>query len=529
MRLFFSSKYFWAISLAIIVCLSILTKPAGAAPAMQALNQCDTHEWYPESYGSNVTTTLDYGTYHGREALRASFTVSGPLNYAYVRTDHVFAPENWGSVTRIMMSIWIESGTNKYMHLEIKDIDDNEVKKPLAENIGCNNWVDVCWNVVPPWSNEVAKILMVPGGLQDGDVMYFSNMHITISAKDEIWETFEAPTYKWTGSEDFNPWKPVTDGYPRNEPISHKQTYNGSAGALYIPWDADCDAAKSAKMETADLHDFDFTGFDRMRAQVRSNRTDAPVFIGFWDGTWAQTVSKNVSTEDTWELLEWELPGGITWENLQSFMFMVDTTAGGTGDVYIDAIDFFLYHTPTVTPSPSITPTSSHSATFTHSPTNTSSPTISPTPTISQTYTVSPTNSPTGTITLTSTISPTSTITPTITITNTIYPTGTPMPTIALDWGADQVRIGRNSFNPARGESLDLQVDVKKRGKLRVTIYSRTGKKIDDLVNRETGPGVVSLVWNGKTSSGQEVPSGIYIVFIDAPDQQVKRLIAVIK
>ncbi len=534
MRLFFLSKYFRVISLALIVSLSILTKLAWAAPTMQALNQCDTHEWYaePELYGSEVTTTISYGSYHERKSTQAGFNVTGGNNWACIRTDHYFAPEIWNNVTQIEMEIYIESEDINAKHIEMQllDIDGNEMKKPIATGIIKNSWQNVPWPVDLTSAAQVAKIILIPGNLQNGDIIYFRNMClIHSSGPDTTWDTFEAPSYKWLGSEDFAPWHPVTSGYPRNEPISHKQTYNSSAGALYIPWDASLDAAVSAKMETVDLHGFAFTGFDRIRAQVRSDRTDAPIFIGFWDGTWAQTSSQNVSAVDTWQLLEWELPGGITWGNLQSFMFMVDTTAGGTGDVYIDAIDFFLYHTPTVTLSPSITPTPSHSATFTHTPTNTPSPTISPTPTISQTYTSSPTISPTGTITLTSTISPTNTITPTITITNTLYPTTTLTPTIAADWGVDQVRIGRNSFNPARGESLDMQVDVKKQGKLRVTIYSRTGKKIDDLVNQETGPGVVSLVWNGKTSSGEEVSSGVYIVFIDAPDQQVKRVIAVIK
>ncbi len=176
----------------------------------------------------------------------------------------------------------------------------------------------------------------------------------------------------------------------------------------------------------------------------------------------------------------------------------------------------------------SVSPALSYSVTIEYgTPTNT--PTITMTPTITTTSTVSPTATPSPTITETSTHSPTATISqtatisPTITATPTITPPPHPLPE------KNEVRISRNSFNPARGESLDLQVITKSQGKLQVTVYSRLGEKVVVLCSRETGPGIIPLNWDGKNSAGKLVGNGVYIIFVDGPEQQVKRLIAVIK
>jgi hypothetical protein len=163
--------------------------------------------------------------------------------------------------------------------------------------------------------------------------------------------------------------------------------------------------------------------------------------------------------------------------------------------------------TPTVTATPTFTPTPTISATMTPSPTASPTSTTSPTPSITPTFT------PTATIT------PTSTITPTVTITSTVLPGGE---------GA-QVLIGRNSFNPAKGEVLPVAVALTSRGPLKITIFARRGTKIRELANQDAGPGIVYLNWDGKDSGGQTVASGIYIIYVDGPDQRVKKLVAVVK
>jgi hypothetical protein len=309
------------------------------------LNKCDNHEWYPEPglYGTEVTTTISYGSYHGRKSMQARFNVTGGNNWACIRTDHYFAPEVWNNVTLIGTEVYIESEDINAKHIEMQllDIDGNKIKKPIATGIIKNSWQNVPWPVDLTSAAQVAQIILIPGNLQNGDVMYFSNMHITISAKDEIWETFGAPSYKWLGSEDFAPWHPVTSGYPRNEPISHKQTYNGSAGALYIPWDANQSSEHdTAKMEATDLYGADFTNFNTIKAWVWRSGNDADIYMGFWDGGEPKdTTAKTVSIGD-WVQVVWNKPAGINWSGLRTFMFMIDTSGGGIGEFYIDEIEF---------------------------------------------------------------------------------------------------------------------------------------------------------------------------------------------
>ncbi len=212
------------------------------------------------------------------------------------------------------------------------------------------------------------------------------------------------------------------------------------------------------------------------------------------------------------------------------------------------------FGTPTNTPTITATSTITHTATPT--PTYTATPSITMTPTITPTSTESPVYSPTptSTITSTATISPTMTITATAsatptftgspTVTRTVTPivgtftftptiTRTPLPTNTLtqtpEPAGNEVRIGLNSFNPARNQVLPLEIDLAQPGKLKVVIYNRWGEKIAELYNQEAGSGTTRLTWDGKNSAGEIVASGVYLLFIDNADQQVKRRIAVIK
>jgi hypothetical protein len=205
--------------------------------------------------------------------------------------------------------------------------------------------------------------------------------------------------------------------------------------------------------------------------------------------------------------------------------------------------------TPSQTPTATITPTATMSRTSTITPTATLSGTITPTPSISPTFTISPTASPTGTITPTATASPTAsptgTITPSATISasKTVTATSTPSLTVTVIptftctstasiivlQGNSAVLVGRNSFNPARHESLPLNVIMKSAGNLRVTVYSRSGRKIREIYNQQAASGVVAMTWDGTNSEGQEIGAGVYLIFVDAPDIQQKRVVAVIK
>jgi hypothetical protein len=175
-------------------------------------------------------------------------------------------------------------------------------------------------------------------------------------------------------------------------------------------------------------------------------------------------------------------------------------------------------NTPTVTSTPTISETPTESVTFTVTPTVTPTASISATLTISATVTMSPTFTPTPTVSASPTISATPSVTAVLTATYTATPF------------SQEVRLLRNALNPAKGESVPLDIRMPTRGKLRVTVYSRLGDKIVELINQDAGPGIIeNLAWDGKNASHNIVASGIYVIYVEAADQKVKRLIAVIK
>jgi hypothetical protein len=223
---------------------------------------------------------------------------------------------------------------------------------------------------------------------------------------------------------------------------------------------------------------------------------------------------------------------------------------GGTSSVLTHTVN--LVGTPTVTPSITYTPT--QTPTLTQSATITSTPTVTATASISSTLTVSATTTPTPTITATASISatkthsatvtttPTVTVTPTKTVTFTQSPTVTVSPTPSIAFTStitltptitatpfvQEMRVLRNSFNPAIGQVLPLEARMPSRGKLRIVIYNRLGDKIIELNNQDAGPGTVALAWDGKNSDGHAVASGVYVIYTEMADQTSKHLVAVI-
>lgn len=307
------------------------------------VNAFDTRQWVAENaWGNDFTADLRYVSYSGRRALRAGFALKpSPTgkNWAFLHTDF-FSPEAWNSapaVSQITLDVFFTAPGNRSLDIELKAGDGSTLQKKTVSNIVPGAWRTLSFSL-DALTGSVSQIYLVPGALADGDALYLSNLQIVRSGS-EMWEPFTAPGYAWLGQEDFQPWTALG----RNEPITHSWTYGGSAGALYIPWTASLNASGTAKMETTNLNHLNFSGIQNFRAQVRSSRANQPIFMAFWDGTkWTPSASLAVTSANVWEQKSWAPPSGVDWGNLQSFMFMVDTTAGGTGEVWIDALEFVL-------------------------------------------------------------------------------------------------------------------------------------------------------------------------------------------
>ncbi|MFH1686336.1 MAG: T9SS type A sorting domain-containing protein [bacterium] len=69
-----------------------------------------------------------------------------------------------------------------------------------------------------------------------------------------------------------------------------------------------------------------------------------------------------------------------------------------------------------------------------------------------------------------------------------------------------------NPFNP----TTEIAFDVPTRSFVTVTVYNVLGQKINDLVNENLAAGSYTTTWDGRTSGGSEVSSGVYFYRIQS-------------
>lgn len=347
----------------ILILFLVLTIPAGLSLADTSsgfqlkvnvndyqpswLNALDSHEWIKTDYNTFVTTQLNYTEKAGQRALQAIMTNSDASpQWSVIRVNQFIDPEDWSAVTQVKCDVYVEttSTDDKTIQLELQTVNAGLIQRPQVTITQKNTWVsDVTWNL-GPISEPVGTVFLTPNHIEGTEHYYFRNLRIVRSGIEEPWDTLRVPSYQWQGSMDFKLWRPPSGGYaPRNEPITHNQTYNNSAGALSIPWDASIDSTNNyAKMEATNLYGFDFTAVQHFQVKVYSDKAGLKLRMDFWDGAnYASTNELDITTIGGWQTLTWNKPGGpMNWVSLKSLIFMVNTSVGGTGHVYIDEMEF---------------------------------------------------------------------------------------------------------------------------------------------------------------------------------------------
>jgi len=74
-----------------------------------------------------------------------------------------------------------------------------------------------------------------------------------------------------------------------------------------------------------------------------------------------------------------------------------------------------------------------------------------------------------------------------------------------------------NPFNP----STKINFEIPKPSVVNIDIYDIRGKKIKSVINDKYSEGCFSTIWDGVDSSGDVVPSGIYLISLSADNSQV--------
>ena len=73
-----------------------------------------------------------------------------------------------------------------------------------------------------------------------------------------------------------------------------------------------------------------------------------------------------------------------------------------------------------------------------------------------------------------------------------------------------------NPFNPV----TEIQYDLRETSKVRLEIFNIAGQKVCTLVDGMEAAGYKTAIWNGRTSDGKSVASGIYIYKLTAEGRQ---------
>jgi len=87
------------------------------------------------------------------------------------------------------------------------------------------------------------------------------------------------------------------------------------------------------------------------------------------------------------------------------------------------------------------------------------------------------------------------------------------------------LKLVNNVFNPKEDKKVVIAYNVKTEGKVKVNVYDLRGTLITKIVDDEMNAGTYLGEWDGKDKDGKTLPTGIYLVNIDAPGiRQTKKL-----
>ena len=87
---------------------------------------------------------------------------------------------------------------------------------------------------------------------------------------------------------------------------------------------------------------------------------------------------------------------------------------------------------------------------------------------------------------------------------------------------AKEIVLNPNYPNPFN-LSTTINFEIKKNGKIELTIYNMKGQVVKNIVSSKLNAGEHNYQWDGKNSDNKYVSSGVYIVFINFKDSVIER------
>jgi hypothetical protein len=91
------------------------------------------------------------------------------------------------------------------------------------------------------------------------------------------------------------------------------------------------------------------------------------------------------------------------------------------------------------------------------------------------------------------------------------------------------VTVTDNLFRPLKGGQASIEIQIFQAGDVKVQLFTVTGGLVTTLYDGPMPSGSTTLTWPGRTSAGNYVASGVYLLSIDGPGIKTVKKIVVIK
>ena len=320
-------------------------------------DDADSHKWMGEPWGDDVTVA--WTEFDSRRLLQADVTTSGN-NWALIRTD-AFPPEDWEGKTGLRADVYQSGGiTGVDIKLEVRGplFDPPDlIQSSYCNDISRNGWTTCTWNFSESADfSEVSHLSFVFDHLGNTNVtFYLDNLRLVSASGEEEWDDMDDGSRQWFYFGNWYDWNP---GTPFGlEPISHNGNNPSTpAGSIYLGWDYEhgcsgCSLSSTAEVGTSHLDDLsDWSGFNRISADVKVSDADAPISVFLWDAEGTAeptdcrgfgTPTQRVQADETWQTLTWDLPWPPCFDNtgIDEVKFVVNgIDTYQTGTLYLDNI-----------------------------------------------------------------------------------------------------------------------------------------------------------------------------------------------
>ena len=100
----------------------------------------------------------------------------------------------------------------------------------------------------------------------------------------------------------------------------------------------------------------------------------------------------------------------------------------------------------------------------------------------------------------------------------------------AFEFGpaASKTQLAGNAPNPFSGQTT-VEFDLAERSRVTVAVYDMMGRKVATLVDGVRSAGPHAVGWNGRSDSGQDLASGVYLLRMKADQQSETRRMTIIR